>query len=639
MDLGIIKKEDLKSIKKKTRAEKKKLKIFKWKFLFDIISKPFIDLWKTICSLYYDFWQNRKKLLKISFIVFVIYTLFTGINVIRKDLTFWAWCKDVLKAVILFFALKALLFVIHYLFSYKLLLYKQCELSDRFVNEKLAKIAKISGATGAGKDTFMRYVGTAKRKALIKKLKGRACYIEKSLFWVSFINLNELIENDVALYDDYSKSKYAELYPEKMVRVVACDFRDNQNLIKEKYKNKYNAKEMFQDYKKYKEKPRFYKSKYILDEKINSEHVLDLLAEYVNIYFRLNIDKHFIMTNQPTIEDLKAGLMCKQFSLDYFKLIHEVKKRQTQQGTEVQEEKVFFGLTENLIILESEVDSFYNNLDKTVNSDLLKSGVRDSFAYNRHLFGEDFSYYQVGQNAGRCASLMRELTHEFIYIESKKIINGGRVINFFIRMIKAPFDFILNFNNLFYEYKKEKMKLKKEYYIKKYNLKYAATHKKKYKEKAQKWSTKKYPVRKGLAGVSERICSWCERTIEKNKNNGWIEMRINLSKNAGSQASNEYSLKQVLKKDLNVTSGIVNVTFKRTDSHGLYDTHYLKALKKNLVEKSDVNFYNANVWTPDMVLKKEDSIYIDYKNMDKFFNNTAEERRNHSYNIYYEEEK
>ena len=57
-----------------------------------------------------------------------------------------------------------------------------------------------------------------------------------------------------------------------------------------------------------------------------------------------------------------------------------------------------------------------------------------------------------------------------------------------------------------------------------------------------------------------------------------------------------------------VTLGIVTVTFKRTDSHGLYDTHYLRALKKNLVEKSQINFYNALIWSPDMVLKKQDSI-------------------------------
>lgn len=44
---------------------------------------------------------------------------------------------------------------------------------------------------------------------------------------------------------------------------------------------------------------------------------------------------------------------------------------------------------------------------------------------------------------------MRELTHEFIYIEGKKIIDGGRIRNFFIKLIKYPFDFILDFNQLF----------------------------------------------------------------------------------------------------------------------------------------------------------------------------------------------
>ena len=392
MDLGFINSTDLKNIKIKTKKERKNYKLFKWKFLLDVMSKPFIELWKTLCSIYYDCWNVRRKILKISFIIFIVYSLFTGIKNLVAGTSFWVWCKDLLKALILFVIAKALFFVIHYLFGYQLLIAKERELSDRFVNEKMAKIAKISGSTGAGKDTFMRYVGTAKRNALIKKLKGRANYIQKTIYWISFDALNEIIENDVKKYDNYSKSKYAELYPDKMVRIVAKDLIANEQLIKSKYKVKYNARELSQDYSNFKKEPRFYKSKYVYDEKINSSHVLDMLAEYVNIYFRLNIDKHFIMTNQPTIEDMKEHLMCKQFSLDYFKLIHDVQQKKTQFGTQISREKVIFGLTENMIILESEVDSFYNNLDKTVNSDLLKSGVRDAFAYNRHLFGEDFSY-------------------------------------------------------------------------------------------------------------------------------------------------------------------------------------------------------------------------------------------------------
>lgn len=199
----------------------------------------------------------------ISFIIFIVYSIFTGIKNLVAGTSFWLWCKDVLKALILFVAAKGLFFAIHYLFGYQLLLARERELSDRFVNEKMAKIAKISGATGAGKDTFMRYVGTAKRNALIKKLKSRSKYIQKTVYWVSFDALNELIENDVKSVDDYSKSKYAELYLDKMVRIVAKDFLVNEQLIKQKYKSRYNARELSQDYSSFKKAPRFYKSKYI----------------------------------------------------------------------------------------------------------------------------------------------------------------------------------------------------------------------------------------------------------------------------------------------------------------------------------------------------------------------------------------
>lgn len=495
-DLGIINYARLKEIGDKTKAERKKYKRFKWKFILDLLLKPIKELWKTLCSLYYDVWNNRRTILKVSTIIFIIYTIFIAIKIFFEDLVILDGLKYILKAIIIFLGSKLVVYTIHWMFGYQMLIAKKRELSDRFVNEKLAKIAKISGATGAGKDTFMRYVGTAKRKYIINKLTNRMDYIKKTVYFVSFIKYEELIQNDVDKNEDKSKSKFANLYHDKLVRVVASTFKKNQSLIKDKYILKYSASEMIEDYARYKKEPRFYKSKYVFDEKINSSHILDLLTEYANIYFRLFVDKHFIMTNQPTIEDLKEGLMCKQFSLDYFKLIHDESKKKTQFGTEISKEKVIFGLTENLIILESEVDSFYNNLDKSVNSELLKSGVRDAFAYNRHLFGEDFSYYQVGQNASRCASLMRELTHEFIYIQSKNIIDGGRLRNILLYIIKLPFDFVLSLNDLFYEYKLKKLKLKKEYLIKKYNLKYCATHNKKWKNKALKLEKIKYPTRK-----------------------------------------------------------------------------------------------------------------------------------------------
>lgn len=637
-DLGVVDYAGLKQVRSKTSSERKKYKRFKYKFIFELIAKPFKEVWKTLCGLYYDVWNNRRTILKISTIVFIIYTIFIAIKIFFEDLIFLDGLKYIGKAILLFLSTKLIVYAIHWMFGYQMLIAKKRELSDLFVNEKLAKIAKISGATGAGKDTFMRYVGTSKRKYLIKKLTKRMEYIKKTIYYVSFIKYEELIQNDVDKFEDKSKSKFANLYHDKLVRVIANLFRNNQSLIKDKYILKYSATDMIYDYSEFKKAPRFYKSKYVFNEKINSSHVLDLLTEYANLYFRLFIDKHFIMTNQPTIEDLKEKIMCKQFSLDYFKLIHDEFKRSTQAGTQVMKEKVIFGLTENLIILESEVDSFYNNLDKSVNSELLKSGVRDAFAYNRHLFGEDFSYYQVGQNASRCASLMRELTHEFIYIQSKKTIDGGRLRNILLYLIKFPFDFVLSLNDLFYEYQLKKMKLRKEYLIKKYNLKYYSSHNEKWKIKSLKLEKTKYPTRKGLYGIAERFTAWCERTIQKNKNDGWIEMKIALSKNANSSSDQELSLKQIVKKDLNVTSGVVSICFKRTDSHGLYDTHYLRTLKKNLTESSEVNFYNANIWDNDMLLKKDDAIYIDYKSMDNFFNITKEERKNHSYNVYYEEE-
>ena len=632
-DLGIIDKQGLKEIKENTKENRRRFKKFKWSFLKDLIIKPFKELWLGICSLYYDFWIHKKLIFKISFIIFVVYTLFTGVQSLINGTKFSIWIIDCGKAILLYFIAKVIFMGIHYLFGYQLLILKQRELSDRFINEKMAKIAKISGATGAGKDSFMRYVGSAKRRYLIKKLKNRMKRISDAVYWCNFQVYIDLIENDVNQYQgDYSKSKYASLDPIELARVVAKDFLANESLIKLRYRNNYSAKEMNKDYVDYLKEPRFYKSKYVIDELIDNSHVINLIAEYVNDYFRLNVDKHFIMTNQPTIEDKKSKLMAKKFSLDYFKLIHDSKTSKLPDGSiKHQDEKVVFGLTENLIVLESEVDSFYNNLDKSVNYDLLESGVRDAFAYNRHLFGEDFSYYQVGQNAGRCASLMRELTHSFIYILSKKTIEGGRVRNIILKIINSPFSFLLSLSEIVFEYKKEKLRLKKKYLIQKYSLKYQAKHNENYLKKVKKIEVKKYPERKNFMRLAERINSWCSNQIQKNKNDGWLEMKISISTSSSAQGTNHLTLRQALKTDTNLSSAIVTVVFKRTESHGLYDTHYLQALKKDLVKKSEINYYNAEVWDSDMKLKKEDSIFINYKNMDKFFNNTKKERFKYSY--------
>lgn len=93
------------------------------------------------------------------------------------------------------------------------------------------------------------------------------------------------------------------------------------------------------------------------------------------------------------------------------------------------------------------------------------------------------------------------------------------------------------------------------------------------------------------------------------------------------------SVRQFLK--LNVINGqIVTLTFRRKNTHGLYDTHYLKALKKNLEANSSLNFYNINCWDSDMVLKKEDAIITNYSVFDNFFDISSQERFDYSFELY-----
>lgn len=637
-DVGVVRPQDLSKAQDLKRQNRKEFRRFRNQFIFKILIKPFKEIAIKISDAYSILWENKKKVFIFSFIVFICYTLFNGIMVLMDGESFFTWLKKVGIAILLFLALKVLILAIHGVFGYLLVIKSNLELSEKYINTKLPKIAKISGVTGAGKDTFMRAIGSIKRRAFVKDINDRMEYIKRNLYYINFSKFNELIENDSKAKEEYQMSKYASIDFDNLVKVAALDLKRNGSLIKSRYKSEFIANEMINDYALFIQAPRFHLSKYVIDKKIDSEHALALIAEYIYLYFRLNIDKHFLISNQPSIEDLKDKIMCKQFSLDYFKLIHETIQKNTSIGKIESTEKVVFGLTDYMVIMESEVDSFYNNLDKKINFELLNKGVRDAFAYNRHLFGENFNYYQVGQNASRCASLIRELTHSFIYIVGRKNIDGGRVRRFLLNLVLVPVNFWLDLFEIIYEYRQKKLQLKKDIEAKRLALLYNSTHDKKYKARLDKLKSQEYPARKFISARMERFSSRLTILRERLKNNGWIEVTISINSSASSLSNNTLSLRQILKKNLDTSNCQTKIIFKRTDSHGLYDTHYLKALKKNLESKSDVNFYSISCWSPDMLLKKQDAIITNYKVLDKFFDITTNERFTYSYDTHYIEE-
>lgn len=620
-DIGVVDGFELEKGKQVYRQGLKQYNKAKRAIILNIVKVPLQNLKIALCSFYSWLWETKRKLFFLSLIIFIVYSIYTGIVAIIDHVNFWKWSKNLFIAIIIFIIGKSLLYLIHWLIGYQLILEKEIKLSEEVVNKKIPAIAKISGVTGAGKDSLMRAFGSVKRKNYINIIRKRLHTIKDTVFFIDFIKVEELVDNNI--------KRYSIIDQDRLIRTLAKDLKDGYTIIKRTFTNKYHQLELISDYAFFIKEPKFYISKYVIDKGLEHEHCLNLIAEYIYLYYRLNIDKHFLMTNQPSIEDKRSKLMCKMFSLDYFKLAHQSVRKKT----DVYKEKVIFGLTDYLCLMESEVDSFYNNLDRQVNQELLKSGVRDAFAFNRHIFGENFSYYQVGQNASRCASLMRELTHSFITVYSKEIISGGRLRCLVLNLLNKPVTFILEFNDIFLELKKKRLKIKKDIMIPKYLLMYQATHNKKFQKKADKLKNKNYKNRKGLGKFVEKANAKINMLVEKYENDGWIKITFGVCSNSTSEAHDQVSVRQFLK--LNVINGqIVTLTFRRKNTHGLYDTHYLKALKKNLEANSSLNFYNINCWDSDMVLKKEDAIITNYSVFDNFFDISSQERFDYSFELY-----
>ncbi|MCM1197006.1 MAG: hypothetical protein NC310_08080 [Roseburia sp.] len=484
------------------------------------------------------------------------------------------------------------------------------EYTKQYVVAYAPRIGKTHGDTGKGKDETNAGLSTmfiegfkediAKRKAEIKKI----CYI---------FNF-EKVDSILPEYLDMFYSSNEKVTKENFMRLCSL----YGYFIKLVYRYKIDIKTFIMDCKILK-KNSLYKAEYIYDQGgINKKHFLNLLYDYVMLSVR-EYENTFIFANQPFIEDLEMEQPAAIFSMNY--LITRTQKDRTfkekndfGQEEEVEyTERVQFPFKDYLGFLETEVGTWYINLDKQITAMLLDLGIRDFKAFNRHMFPH-FFWLQADQDPERVSKLFRELDHYYIYPDTRIVYSGGEGINFFIK--RKLEDFQIKLEKLYKRYEAYKNKTTRwDQRIKKYNRYWIATSNIKYKNKMNdlKESRKVFNIEKESKQLNENIHTLFQEMTLNIFNHSYIEKIITIGKAPSRyNGGTIYMPKDIIENpDIVKSSYSVKLTFRVSDCWR-YNTHYMESLSKKRAELSELTLMEARKWNLNLEMTADDIIYLAY---------------------------
>lgn len=337
----------------------------------------------------------------------------------------------------------------HFLFGKWLIIKKDARLTIDYVSNKMPRIMKITGHTGAGKDSTMNALAKIftydMKLSIIEEMREikTICYI------YDFKLLKTELDTNCKNFITSSKRKFFDAFSELLI--------DNDGFIKPYYKEDFLIKEHLDNFQTIKSNPfdidKIKPIDYKYDDLIKPRHFIDLLIKYAINYIRITYMDTFIITNQPMVD--KQGKPAKMISSRF---------------TNIQESdhEWPWPIDGRVIMMQSETDAVYPNTGSNDKSPM-KTGLRNFTAFERHLFGEDFVSMNTGQRNKRTNKQLRELEHVFIKIIERSPIDGGEKRRWFIDRWNAWC--IFRTQHAFKEKTKEKYKKRiSKNYIKKTQL-------------------------------------------------------------------------------------------------------------------------------------------------------------------------
>lgn len=501
--------------------------------------------------------------------------------------------------------------------------YQNCEIDRKYtytyITKHMDKLNKIFGGTGKGKDTFQSGCISMLRNHFIDKTNEDMRRIEKICYFVDFDLLQFDLQNNYEDYLTFSKKKIEASFLGDSVNVGLAPARNMYIISYYRKSKKIVPEDYIQDYKNFMQDPISYPSSFVVGTGVNRRHYLQLIMEeYIQWWIRLYVEKNFILTNQPFLEDINTGLKAKQFSMNMIRTKSKVEKvinNRTKQKEE-REEKVFFPWKDRLILSETECGSWWNNRDTAVLSEMISSGIRDFKAYQRH-FMKDFYWFQVDQASDRTNKLFRELEHSYVLICSRTLIPGGefqnRILNWKLDRCKkkiAKIEIKTNCSSIKKMEKQQKLEDLK-------NL-YAASSKTKYKSKAKRIENrfKERPL-PGKYFDLQTMVSEYQIMIDNNIHDaGYIKQTVIISKNSEPSLSTpETNIRNIIQKlecgeDVPITFK-TTFTFKANDCER-YDTRYMRNLAEERSKESCIEFKDVPLWPDDFTMGKKEIEWMSY---------------------------
>jgi hypothetical protein len=496
------------------------------------------------------------KIIKWSFIIYIVIQILIAsfpllVDVIQSMQSDEAWMLDIqptLTALTELLKDGLIMFItwmfLKFLFGRDISLWMNRWFTQQYVIKRMPNIVKITGPTGAGKDTTGVAMTTLLRREFIKQIEERIDEIEEIIYQIDLKRIHDHIKKN---YRDYVITD-EDIYDKEVNKYLTSD-----DFVKPSYRHMWNWKEIYSVYVDKEIKKRFMRY-----HAYGTIYIVDLIKEYIGLIIRYQID-NYIMANQPIRE--ADGVMAKIFSNNFIKLMHDdatvFQKKQYK-------EKVQFPYIPYMVIYETEADAWWNNVDPGIRGTILKYGIRNFKAFQRHILGEHIYMISIGQNAGRQNKLLRELDHAVLFVVDKIESEGHPKTRFFLSI-------------------------------------------------ASLFLTLAIFITKPVKSVSHRIQhvkSKLKNFQEKLKDYGNIEVDIIISPSDEQGAIEPIRIEDIIAKRLFRVRYSTRLTFKSTDTRGRYNTHYLDVIAKDLKKKSEINILGVPNWDPSLKMDKQSAQYI-----------------------------
>ena len=582
--------------------------------LFNLVNKIYHYITNKFYELYYCSYAHKVKIFKISFRLLIVVSLLLIISGLvllyfKQSIHFLIWSLLVLVNVI-YLLIYVFLKLYHKFFGQLIIYQYELLLTNEYINKKLPHIIKIYGKTGVGKDSLSIGLASVLRENMRNNIIVELAKLKRILYIFNFSIIDSFIMNNYQLFTSFSYT----INSNRLLNILNKYY----GFIKEKYRLEIPFQKLVEYYFFQQKYPNIFITKYSFYDGIKYYSFYDLLLTYILKYIRVYIEQNFIISNQPIIEDVKNNITAKIFSMNYL----QIKEYELKKGNKKYINKCLFPWKDNMIVLETECGSWYFNRDKENSRILYETGVRDFKAYNRH-FIDNLYWFMVDQDAVRVDKLLRELDHSYVQVLNKEVIDGGikRQVfyGFLLKIIERKLNKLESkqLKNLD-KIKKYKKRLKIYTYLNKENkIKY-------YEHKIKKHNL--YIKRHDYSSYYNKAKKYSE-LIARAKNDGFIQILINISDNPTPVNLKQTTIQQLLKQDKVIyhESYQISLTFKIKDIHGKYDTHYMKTVSEEVASKSELDFIDVPRWNSSLKLTKKDALAMGYPASFNMFNIKTDE--------------